>query len=74
MIPKHVVSILGNFNTWGWVYDVVRPLLSQVYGLPTLIVFNDGKEVPGSKNEGAIGKTQLAEYLKKYVTAPVSAS
>jgi len=45
----------------------------KVYGLPTLIVFNDGKEVPGSKNEGAIGKTQLAEYLKKYVTAPVSA-
>jgi thioredoxin 1 len=46
----------------------------QVYGLPTLIVFKDGKEVPGSKNEGAIGKAQLAEYMKKYVTATVPAA
>lgn len=45
----------------------------QVYGLPTLIVFKNGEEVPGSKAEGAIGKAQLSEYIKKYAM-PVSAS
>jgi thioredoxin 1 len=44
-----------------------------VYGLPTLIVFKNGEEVPGSKAEGAIGKAQLSEYIKKYAM-PVSAS
>lgn len=45
----------------------------KVYGLPCLIVFKDGQEVPGSKTEGAIGKAQLTEYIKKYAM-PVSAS
>ncbi|XP_015062982.1 thioredoxin X, chloroplastic [Solanum pennellii] len=35
----------------------------KVYGLPTLILFKDGKEVPDSKREGAITKVKLKEYL-----------
>ncbi len=45
----------------------------QVYGLPTFIVFKDGKEVPGSKIEGAIGKAALAEYLNKHIGTGVPA-
>lgn len=37
----------------------------KVYGLPTLILFRDGKEVPGSKREGAVTKALLQEWLKK---------
>jgi hypothetical protein len=48
-------------------------LLMQVYGLPTLIVFKDGQEVEGSKTEGAVTKVKLADYIKKYATAKVSA-
>jgi hypothetical protein len=46
---------------------------AQVYGLPTLIVFKDGKEVADSKTEGALTKAKLADYIKKYATAKVSA-
>ncbi|KAJ3677284.1 hypothetical protein LUZ60_003008 [Juncus effusus] len=35
----------------------------KVYGLPTLILFKDGKEVPESRREGAITKAKLKEYL-----------
>uniref|UniRef100_A0A0C9S639 TSA: Wollemia nobilis Ref_Wollemi_Transcript_15625_859 transcribed RNA sequence n=1 Tax=Wollemia nobilis TaxID=56998 RepID=A0A0C9S639_9CONI len=35
----------------------------KVYGLPTLIVFKDGKEVSGSRREGAITKDKLKAYL-----------
>ncbi|KAG9441959.1 hypothetical protein H6P81_017813 [Aristolochia fimbriata] len=35
----------------------------KVYGLPTLILFKDGKEVPESRKEGAITKVKLKEYL-----------
>lgn len=45
----------------------------QVYGLPALIVFKDGQEVPGSHQEGAVGKKALAEYIKKYALQTVSA-
>jgi thioredoxin 1 len=45
----------------------------QVYGLPTLIVFKDGQEVAGSKNEGAVTKAILQKYIQKHVVAPVSA-
>lgn len=45
----------------------------QVYGLPTLIVFKDGEIVPGSHREGAVGKAQLAEYLKTYAPSTVPA-
>lgn len=35
----------------------------KVYGLPTLILFKDGEEVPESRREGAITKVKLKEYL-----------
>ncbi|KAL4186107.1 hypothetical protein AMTRI_Chr09g12580 [Amborella trichopoda] len=35
----------------------------KVYGLPTLIIFKNGQEVPGSRREGAITKIKLKEYL-----------
>ncbi|CAI9096980.1 OLC1v1033259C1 [Oldenlandia corymbosa var. corymbosa] len=35
----------------------------KVYGLPSLILFKDGKEVPGSRKEGAITKVKLKEYI-----------
>jgi thioredoxin 1 len=50
-----------------------RCVLLQVYGLPCLIVFKDGQEVPGSKNEGAVTKAILQKYIEKHVAAKVSA-
>lgn len=35
----------------------------KVYGLPSLILFKDGEEVPESRREGAITKVKLKEYL-----------
>ncbi|XP_027366646.1 thioredoxin X, chloroplastic [Abrus precatorius] len=35
----------------------------KVYGLPTLILFKNGEEVPESRREGAITKAKLKEYL-----------
>ncbi|XP_057424048.1 thioredoxin X, chloroplastic [Lotus japonicus] len=35
----------------------------KVYGLPTLILFKNGEEVPQSRREGAITKVKLREYL-----------
>ncbi|XP_073012656.1 thioredoxin X, chloroplastic [Typha latifolia] len=35
----------------------------KVYGLPTLILFQNGKEVPESRREGAMTKDKLKEYL-----------
>ncbi|KAK9275837.1 hypothetical protein L1049_023110 [Liquidambar formosana] len=35
----------------------------KVYGLPTLILFKNGQEVPESRREGAITKAKLKEYL-----------
>lgn len=48
-------------------------VLWQVYGLPTLIVFKDGQEVPGSKSEGAVTKAMLEKYIKKHALTAVSA-
>eukprot|EP00249_Psilotum_nudum_P009423 c21927_g1_i1 orf=125-673(+) len=31
----------------------------KVYGLPTILLFKDGREVPGSRREGAINKKKL---------------
>jgi thioredoxin 1 len=45
----------------------------KVYGLPTLIVFKDGQEVPGSKKEGAVTKAILEKYIKKHAVAAVNA-
>ncbi|KAH7423758.1 hypothetical protein KP509_12G072100 [Ceratopteris richardii] len=35
----------------------------EVYGLPTLIVFKDGKELPNSRREGAINAKKLKAFL-----------
>lgn len=35
----------------------------KVYGLPALILFRNGQEVPESRREGAITKVKLKEYL-----------
>ncbi|KAI3453261.1 hypothetical protein Pfo_009924 [Paulownia fortunei] len=35
----------------------------KVYGLPTLIVFQNGLEIPESRREGAITKVKLKEYV-----------
>ena len=36
----------------------------KVYGLPALILFKNGQEVPGSRREGAITKDKFKEYLE----------
>lgn len=38
----------------------------QVYGLPTLVVFKDGKLLDGSQREGAISEPELRKYLDKW--------
>ena len=38
----------------------------SVYGLPTLIMFKDGAEVAGSKNEGAISYDKLKMWLETH--------
>ncbi|XP_052114180.1 thioredoxin X, chloroplastic-like [Arachis duranensis] len=35
----------------------------KVYGLPTLIHFKNGQEVPESRREGAITKVKLKDYV-----------
>lgn len=44
--------------------ELAHPSL-QVYGLPCLLLFADGKEVPGSRHEGGITKQGLVKYLDK---------
>ncbi|KAJ0038716.1 thioredoxin X, chloroplastic [Pistacia vera] len=46
-------------------HDANPQLIEQykVYGLPTLILFKSGQEVPESRREGAITKAKLKEYL-----------
>lgn len=39
----------------------------KVYGLPALILFKNGKEVPESRREGAITKVKLKEYLDSFL-------
>eukprot|EP00262_Sarcandra_glabra_P001581 TRINITY_DN11715_c0_g1_i1.p1 TRINITY_DN11715_c0_g1~~TRINITY_DN11715_c0_g1_i1.p1 ORF type:complete len:190 (+),score=13.31 TRINITY_DN11715_c0_g1_i1:188-757(+) len=36
----------------------------KVYGLPALILFKNGQEVPESRREGAMTKVKLKEYLE----------
>lgn len=47
--------------------------MPQVYGLPTLMIFKDGQEVPGTKTEGAVTKAMLVKYLKKHAVTEVPA-
>lgn len=35
----------------------------KVYGLPTLILFKNGKEIEESRREGAITKEKLKQYI-----------
>ncbi|GAB2275298.1 hypothetical protein Dimus_010059 [Dionaea muscipula] len=42
----------------------------KVYGLPTLILFKDGKEVQESRREGAITKAKLKEYVDSLLNSP----
>ncbi len=42
----------------------------SVYGLPTLIMFKDGAEVAGSKNEGAISYDKLKVWLETHGGVP----
>ncbi|GAB2233591.1 hypothetical protein Droror1_Dr00002817 [Drosera rotundifolia] len=42
----------------------------KVYGLPALILFKDGKEVPESRREGAITKAKLKEYVESLLNSP----
>ncbi|XP_047322942.1 thioredoxin X, chloroplastic-like [Impatiens glandulifera] len=41
----------------------------KVYGLPALILFKNGKEVPESKREGAITKAKLKEYVESLLNS-----
>jgi thioredoxin 1 len=41
----------------------------KVYGLPTLILFKNGQEVPDSRREGAMTKDKLKEYLDSLLTS-----
>ena len=42
----------------------------SVYGLPTLIMFKDGAEVEGSKNEGAISYDKLKAWVETHSGVP----
>jgi len=45
----------------------------RVYGLPTLMIFKDGKQLPESQIEGAITKAKVITYLERYgITANVT--
>lgn len=39
----------------------------KVYGLPALIIFKNGKEIPESRREGAISKAKIKEYLDTFL-------
>lgn len=39
----------------------------KVYGLPALIIFKNGKEIPESRREGAISKAKIKEYLDGFL-------
>jgi thioredoxin 1 len=36
----------------------------NVFGLPTLILFKNGQEVPDSRREGAVTKDMFKQYLE----------
>ncbi|KAI3941633.1 hypothetical protein MKX01_018223 [Papaver californicum] len=39
----------------------------KVYGLPALIIFKNGKEVPESRREGAMTKLKLKDYIDAHL-------
>lgn len=38
----------------------------KVYGLPTFVLFKDGRVIDGSQKEGAIAEKQLRAYLEQH--------
>ena len=38
----------------------------KVYGLPTFVLFKDGKVIDGSQKEGAISEKALESYLEQH--------
>ena len=44
-----------------------------MYGLPTIILFREGRMVEGSHKEGAIGKAALLKYLDQHGVVPAAA-
>ncbi|KAK9825101.1 hypothetical protein WJX74_008575 [Apatococcus lobatus] len=46
----------------------------KVYGLPTVMLFRDGKKVDASHNEGAITLPKLKQYLEKHGIAAAAAA
>ena len=46
----------------------------QVYGLPTLMVFKDGKKMDGSHKEGAMPKKMIEQYMSKLGLSPAAVS
>lgn len=44
----------------------------KVYGLPALILFKNGQEVPGSRREGAMTKDKFKQYLEPLLAATVA--
>ncbi|CAD6259083.1 unnamed protein product [Miscanthus lutarioriparius] len=44
----------------------------KVFGLPTLILFKNGQEVPGSRYEGAMIKDKFKQYLEPLLTTTVA--
>ncbi|RLM73483.1 thioredoxin X, chloroplastic [Panicum miliaceum] len=44
----------------------------KVFGLPALILFKNGKEVPGSRREGAITKDKFKQYLEPLLATTVA--
>lgn len=51
----------------------LSPPAPQVYGLPTLMVFEGGELAPNSHREGAVTKAILEKYIKQHVTSLISA-
>jgi thioredoxin 1 len=65
----------GNVKVVKIEHDANKSLIERykVYGLPALILFKDGKEVAGSKREGAVSKAQIVAWLKVHgVDAPAA--
>ena len=83
-----ISSELPAFRTWNSVkqeydgrlkivkidHDANPQLIEEykVFGLPTLILFKNGQEVPGSRREGAITKDKFKQYLEPFLATTVA--
>ena len=56
----------GQDTDSGVALEAIAVLCMQVYGLPTLVVFKEGKVLDGSQREGAISEPELRKYLDKW--------